>query len=163
MKLLIVRHAESNPDGNGFHHNEGVIGALSESGKAQAELLAKHLSTYKVGYIYSSDILRAAATAYVISDGMPDVTVMLTKDLRMIDPSESAEVFKNRVETFLNGLRQKYEHETIIIVSHSDVIQNLFDLLGHNSKVAPELCSVSEFDVDDDSKAETVRVNDTKY
>ncbi len=163
MKLLIVRHAETNLDFNGLQQSGGVIGALSEKGKIQAELLAKHLSSFKVSYIYSSDILRAVATSYVISDGMPDITVMLTKDLRIKDPDESSENFQKKIEKFLKGLCQKYDKQIIVIVSHSDVMQVIFGLLGSSTKTIPDLASVSEFDVSCEAESIVLRMNDTKY
>ena len=163
MKLLIVRHAETNPDGNGFNQNGGIIGALSENGKYQAERIAQHLSSYKVSYIYTSDIVRAVATSYVISDSMPDVTVMLTKDLRIKDPDESADRFRQRIASFLDGLKQKFDKQTIIIVSHSDAIQVLFELLNHKTKTIPGLSSVSEFDIAPNSDPVSVKINDTGH
>jgi len=163
MKLIIVRHAEVNLDYKGYEQNGGVIGALSDTGKNQAEKLAHHLSAYKVGYIYSSDILRAVATAYVISDSMPDVTVMLTKDLRIKDTDEDADHFKKRLTTFLDGLIQKYERETVIVVSHSDAMQILFGLLGCKSKIIPGLSSISEFDLKHNADPVAIRVNYIKH
>jgi broad specificity phosphatase PhoE len=139
-----------------------VIDALSELGKIQADHVAEHLSTFRVSYIYSSDIPRAVATSYVISDSMPDITIMLTKDLRLMSSGESVEDLKQRVKIFLDGLTKKFDNQTVIIVTHSDIIQLLFNLLGYTSKVIPSLASVSEFDLKKNTDPEAIRINDTK-
>jgi broad specificity phosphatase PhoE len=163
MKLLIARHAETNPNGHDMSQNGGVIGALSEKGKSQATKLAEHLKEFKIDYIYSSDILRSIATSYIVSDAMPDVTVMLTKDLRIKNPEESTDAFNQRVTTFLDGLKNKFENQTILLVSHSDVVQILLTILESERSSAPALGAVSEFSLKDTNSPVAIRVNDTSF
>jgi len=163
MKLLFTRHAETNPNGHDVTQNGGVLGALSEKGQDQASRLAKHLSEFNISYIYSSDILRAIATSYIISDTMPDVTVMLTKDLRIKDPSESNENFQKRLKTFLDGLVAKYDKQAILVVTHQDVIQNILKLLDIENPTSASLGAVSEFEITHNNPPKAIRVNDTSF
>lgn len=163
MRLIIARHAESNPLNNQVAEISGVIGALSEKGKDQAAKLASHLKDFRISYIYSSDILRAIATSYVISDEMPDVTVMLTRDLRIKETNETEDEFNARVKKFVEGVCNKYDNQTILLLTHSDVILSLFKALEVKNPTAPGLAAVSEFIIKTGTEPSVIRINDTSF
>ncbi|MBD3281217.1 hypothetical protein GF391_00535 [Candidatus Uhrbacteria bacterium] len=163
MKLLLARHAETNPNGHDDPQNGGVIGALSEKGKLQAQKMAEHLSAYGVNYIYSSDILRAIATAYIVSDAMPDVTVMLTQDLRIKSNDEANEEFAKRLKKFIYGIKDKYGKETVLIVTHMDALKIMLEIMGADKPGTPPLASVSEFALSAEGFFIPIRVNDDSY
>ncbi len=66
-KLYLVRHGQSagNAEGRFGGHSPTP---LSELGKKQAEITAKHLSKENIGAIYSSDLFRAVETAQPLAD-----------------------------------------------------------------------------------------------
>ncbi len=162
MKILLVRHAEGAHHQSADFSNGSINKALSDLGREQAQKLAKRLSQYNINYIYSSDICRAVATAYVISDEMPEVTVMLTKDLRVRDAQESDADFEKRIKHFYEGLLNKYNGDTVLIVAHMDVLSAMFKLLNYQGQSSPAQSSLSEFNVNG-QEVETVIVNDTSF
>ena len=65
--LILVRHGESNANGNGFFAGQLDI-ELSQRGLHQAELTAKYISEhYSVDAVYTSDLQRAYHTALPIA------------------------------------------------------------------------------------------------
>lgn len=162
MKLLLVRHAEGAVNQPGDFSNRSINSALSDNGKDQAQKLAKRLRLYNINYIYSSNICRAVGTAYVISDEMPEVTVMLTKDLRVRDSEESDADFEKRIKHFYEGLLNKYNGDTVLVVAHMDVLSAMFKLLNYSGQAAPQQASLSEFDISGQD-VESVVVNDTSF
>ncbi len=163
MKLLLARHAETNPNGHNDPQNGGVTGALSETGKLQAQIMAEHLAAFGVNYIYSSDILRAIATAYIVSDAMPDVTVMLTRNLRIRSADESNEDFGVRLQNFLLGLKDKYQKKTVLIVTHMDALKIMLEIIGIANSGTPSLGSVSEFSLSPEGVYAPIRINDDSF
>lgn len=83
MKLIMVRHGETvwNAEGRsqGFSDIE-----LSETGRQQAELLAKSLANESLEAIYASDLQRALNTARAIARHHP-LEVIADPDLRELD------------------------------------------------------------------------------
>ncbi len=80
MKLIVVRHAETveNTFGVFQSHNPGV---LSETGKVQAEKLAKRLLKEDIDVVYSSDLGRCKETLAPFLK-LRDVPVVYTEELR---------------------------------------------------------------------------------
>ncbi len=174
MRLLIARHADTQKDMHDISMDGMVADALSAKGNKQAEALAKHLSSLRIDYIYSSDILRAVATAYAISDAMPDVTLMLTKDLRIKSSDESEAEFLARVGKFICGLESKTKHGAVLLIAHSDVISAILGCFGAGSGSQLAHAGISEFILKSNGNlaslcaeggcgASVVRINDTSH
>jgi probable phosphoglycerate mutase len=72
--LLLIRHGET--EWNRERRFQGVVDvSLSERGRSQAELLAAWLAHEPLDAIYSSDLLRARATAETVAAGRMDVVL----------------------------------------------------------------------------------------
>ena len=66
MKLIIVRHAESEANSKGIsqgYKNEWEDTPLSGKGEQQAKKVAQRLKSEEISLIYSSDLKRAKQTA----------------------------------------------------------------------------------------------------
>ncbi len=61
MKLILVRHAETEANAKGINPGK-EHGELTILGKKQAELLAECLKSHKIDKVYSSDFPRAVYT-----------------------------------------------------------------------------------------------------
>jgi probable phosphoglycerate mutase len=79
MKLYFVRHGESEANLLREFSNSGVKHPLTEKGVEQARVLAYKLRDIPFACIYSSPVLRAMQTAYIVADGAP---VEVTEALR---------------------------------------------------------------------------------
>jgi len=162
MRLIIARHAEMKEHIDDIS-DDRVEEVLSEKGKQQAEALADSLKNAGINYIYSSNVMRAVATAYIISDAMPEITLMLTKDLSLRHGGESQEEFISRLKSFIKSLNQKYNQHTILLIAHSDVIATIINFLSaaNNSNFA--LAGISEFNIGQNGDVEVIRINDTAH
>ncbi|MFZ6015667.1 MAG: histidine phosphatase family protein [Patescibacteria group bacterium] len=162
MRLFIARHAETVPNMNGISVDQTMHNVLTDLGRAQAGMLAKHLRERSIDYIYASDILRTLATAYVISDAMPEITLMLTKDLRAKDSKESAAAFEVRISNFVRGLRQKYDKHNVLLITHSDVISQIRSaLVGKPAEV--DLASITELLLGPNEEIREATINFTEH
>ena len=162
MRLLLVRHAETAAHADCLAFDGTMHELLTEEGELQADYVAKRLIDERIRYIYCSDI-RSIATVHVISDAMPDVTVMLTKDLRTKDADESDEDFKKRIATFIDGLLRKYSKEVVLLVTHDDVIYRVIDYIGQQISEPVSHASITEYDLDASGKTKLIRYNDTSH
>jgi broad specificity phosphatase PhoE len=162
MKLLIVAHAQTKPDPSGVSMAGSMKDLLTESGMQDAENLVQHLMQERIHYVYCSD-MQSIATAHVISDEIPDVTVMLTKDLRTKESNEDADQFLNRIKLFLEGIKNKYDRENVLVITHDDVILSMVELLGNKKSGRINYASVTEYNIDRSGNAELIRFNDTGF
>ena len=68
-RFIFIRHAQStwNEIGRWQGHANPPLG---ENGRAQARLLARRLSTWKIDHLYCSDLDRAATTATIVGEAL---------------------------------------------------------------------------------------------
>ncbi len=68
-RLIFIRHAQStwNEIGRWQGHANPPLG---ENGRAQARLLARRLSTWKIDHLYCSDLDRATTTAAILGESL---------------------------------------------------------------------------------------------
>ena len=68
-RLIFIRHAQStwNEIGRWQGHANPP---LAENGRAQAQLLARRLSTWQIDHLYCSDLDRAATTAVIVGESL---------------------------------------------------------------------------------------------
>jgi broad specificity phosphatase PhoE len=67
MKIIFVRHGESEANLLNEFSNRGLKHGLTERGKAQAGILAEQLARHSVARVFSSPLLRALETAEILS------------------------------------------------------------------------------------------------
>ena len=153
MRLFLVRHGETD-----HNKNRVIMGhlptPLNETGKNQAKVLADELKDKGIQVIYSSDLVRAAETAEIISSKL-DLPVNYTDKLRehtlgdldgigiseMLDEMDSLKEFDdlmtkhngeltkdfiNRVwNEFRDIARENKEKDFVLIVSHGGCIRSI--------------------------------------
>ena len=84
MKLYFIRHGESEANVQHVISNLESPYELTETGKQQAQALAKSLRDIQLTAIYSSPVLRARQTADIVSQSF-NVTYQITEALREYD------------------------------------------------------------------------------
>ena len=87
MRLLFVRHGESEANTLGIISNRRLPHGLTNRGRQQAEALAERLAGAGVGAVYTSPVPRAEQTAAIVAAvcGVPSVS---TEALREFDCGE---------------------------------------------------------------------------
>lgn len=153
-QVIIVRHAETLWNEEGRRHGH-MDSPLSPKGENQAIALAERLSQHSFNVLYCSDCGRVCQTAEYISEktGHPillderlrdrnlGIFEGLTKaemkekypieyqdyqNSRDIPNGESNEERCNRAVSCITELAQRHLGETIVIVSHSGILDSLF-------------------------------------
>lgn len=81
--LYLVRHGNFDVKAQPAH---GLGGSLTALGRRQARLTAKRLSQLPIDAIYHSDMPRAAETAALIAEQLPDVPLRSSRLLRECTP-----------------------------------------------------------------------------
>ena len=155
MKLLVIRHGESEADLLDVHEGRADF-ALTERGHRQAEAMANYVAdNYNISKIYASTLTRAKQTAQHLSDktgisiffdenlmefnngllaGLPRAVVREkypeVLDLpidKAVYGQESQVEFRQRAENALSRIMNEAENdETIAIVSHGGMINQLY-------------------------------------
>ena len=155
MKLLVIRHGESEADLLDVHEGRADF-ALTERGHKQAEAMANYVvDNYNISKIYASTLTRAKQTAQHLSDktginiifdenlmefnngllaGLPRAVVREkypeVPDLpidKAVYGQESQTQFRQRAENALSRiLSEATQDETIAVVSHGGMINQLY-------------------------------------
>ncbi len=155
MKLLVIRHGESEADLLDVHEGRADF-ALTERGHRQAEAMANYVAdNYNISKIYASTLTRAKQTARHLSDktgipivfdenlmefnngllaGLPRAVVREkypeVPDLpidKAVYGQESQIEFRQRAENALSRIMNEAENdETIAVVSHGGMINQLY-------------------------------------
>ncbi len=155
MKLLVIRHGESEADLRDVHEGRADF-ALTERGHRQAEAMANYVAdNYNISKIYASTLTRAKQTAQHLSDktgisivfdenlmefnngllaGLPRAVVREkypeVPDLpidKAVYGQESQVEFRQRAENALSRIMNEAENdETIAVVSHGGMINQLY-------------------------------------
>ena len=155
MKLLVIRHGESEADLLDVHEGRADF-ALTERGHRQAESMANYVAdNYNISKIYASTLTRAKQTAGHLSDktgipiifdenlmefnngllaGLPRAVVRekypIVPDLpidKAVYGQESQVEFRQRAENALSRvISESQADETIAIVSHGGMINQLY-------------------------------------
>lgn len=155
MKLLIIRHGESEADLLDVHEGRADF-VLTERGHRQAEAMAEYVANnYNISKIYASTLIRAKQTAGHLSDktgipiifdenlmefnngllaGLPRAVVRekypIVPDLpvdKAVYGQESQVEFRQRAENTLSRvISESKSDESIAIVSHGGMINQLY-------------------------------------
>ncbi|MBI3572758.1 MAG: histidine phosphatase family protein [Candidatus Kerfeldbacteria bacterium] len=84
MKLILVRHGETDRNKDKHHVHHGPI-SLNSTGEKQAEATAQRLKLEHIDVIYSSHMPRAVETAEVIARFHPQAERIIDDNLRERD------------------------------------------------------------------------------
>jgi len=116
MRLILIRHAESEANAKGINQGQKVDTFLSKLGVKQAKQVAQRLGDEKIEIIYSSDLKRAKQTAEEINK-FHKLEIVYDKRLREKDhPEESLEAFVARLISFFEDI--KNIDKNILVVAH---------------------------------------------
>lgn len=115
MKLIIVRHGQSEANRKGIHQGQIVDSPLSEEGKKQAKIVAEKLKSEDIETIYSSDLKRAFETAKELGKIL-NLDIIRDKRLREFswgefdkNPEKREELFKELYKRESKKGTSKYE------------------------------------------------------
>lgn len=155
MKLLIIRHGESEADLLDVHEGRADF-ALMERGHRQAQAMAEYVAAnYRIDRIYASTLTRAMQTARHLSDatcvpirpehdlmefnngllaGLPHKEAAekypRVPDLppdKSVYEQESLVEFRDRAERILTKiLAEASENDTVAVVTHGGMINQLY-------------------------------------
>lgn len=161
--FYLVRHGESESNvrkiGNSFPEKRKM--PLTKKGVNQVLETAKVLSQKKIDIILASPLERTRETAALISEKI-GVEVLIDYRLHEIglgiyndkpletflskypderaritaDPSDGVESLidmRGRIESLLRDIRKIYMNKKVVIVSHGDVLDQLYGILTHKS------------------------------
>lgn len=150
MNLYLIRHGES--EGNLLGRIQGHANyVLTVQGRKQAEFLGSYLKDLNIDYLYSSDLLRAFATAEIASSSLDIAPVPWEKIREVnlgplqnktraqiyqtypqvletsiltsgIEGTESIKALSLRCNDVVTELRNKHINENVALVSHGGFI-----------------------------------------
>jgi broad specificity phosphatase PhoE len=137
MKIMLVRHAESEANAKGINQGQKIDSSLSNLGKKQARQVAQRLKNEKIDLIYSSDLKRAKETAEQINK-FHKLKIIYDERLREKDhPEEELEKFVNRLISFFNEI--KNINKNILIVAHGGTNVSLLAISTGNREKGGKL------------------------
>jgi broad specificity phosphatase PhoE len=152
--ILLIRHAQTDWNLVGRWQGHTDI-PLNDTGRAQAEALARRLSHWPIRAVYSSDLQRAAATADTLSAALGLTTLYdpnwrertlgdlegltvaeievrhpgqwseLRRGLRNLPGCESQAMLRERTTAAFERLVQQHPGEMVAVVSHGGALHAL--------------------------------------
>ena len=160
IRLILVRHGQT--EANFRHLLQGQSdGALTKTGKQQADALAQHLRVLTIDRILSSDLQRAIDTAASIAcfhgisvevnpiirewncgllDGLPAEELFRAReksDLSLSDfrpeGGETLSEVRERALTFLYEIENKFDGLNVLVCSHGDFLRMLIGCIIQKS------------------------------
>ena len=154
MKIILVRHAETEANYNGIIQGQGLNGLLSDSGVRQAQRLSAKLKSTKIDMCFTSPMARTWQTAMILVGDR----AIINEDKRLIerylgkfegvkkedydhikywdydnnindgDVEPVRDIF-SRANAFLDEIKEKYSDKTILVVSHSAIIRAMHHII----------------------------------
>jgi broad specificity phosphatase PhoE len=124
MKIIFVRHGESEYNVNPVEENEGK--GLTRKGKMQAKYLGNSLKNEKISIVYTSSLLRAKQTGEIISK---IINVPIKASIEELDEYSSKHLKSilqilfnkrlKRLKSFLKNIsKDREEDKTVLIIAH---------------------------------------------
>lgn len=154
MRLLLIRHGQTDYNVARLIQGAGVDAPLNELGHTQAQKVGRHIADISVDHIYSSDQQRAAQTMRHIAEHHAHIEPILNpilreraagifegKHYRYYDffrkiavsawehfkpwGGESMTQLQKRVVAWYEEVKEKHQGETVVVVTHGAVINAL--------------------------------------
>jgi len=154
LTFYLLRHGKTENNQKSIIMGARIDTPLTESGLANADVLANKLRGIKFDHVYSSDLGRAFITAHIIVEKLKiESKLSPAKELREIDygdytyrqkeevkkecpeyktsaefifpNGESFNLMQKRAVYFVKKLEKEHPNKTILIVSHAGVIRAL--------------------------------------
>lgn len=147
MKIFLTRHAQTEENANGIIQGQ-LPGRLSQIGRIQVQKVAQRLKDWRIDFVYSSDLARAAETAKEIAKYHPNVPLQYDPDLRernlgeyqgkktaelgwhnenyvvkdiSLKKGETLEALYQRAQKFINKLQKKHPKGRILCSGHEGI------------------------------------------
>ena len=148
LKLIIARHGVTLENASNIAQGQ-TDGTLSAEGKAANEELGRELQQHFFKTIYSSPLGRALQTAEAIQRYNPHTQLMVDHRLMerhlgilqerpypvpyseadLYEGMETAASMVERLNEFLQEIKQKHKDETVVVVSHGYLIKVLLSIV----------------------------------
>ncbi len=179
MKILLTRHGQT--DWNVLGKIQGLTDIeLNETGIKQAEETREKLLDKKIDLILTSPLKRAKKTAEIIGKGR-NIPIIVDNGLierafgknegktreefdfdevwnyklnKQYEDAESVGDLFNRIDTFLNNIKETYPDKTVLLVTHGGVsipIRAYFEGIPENTEVLRNMgignCEVKEYEL----------------
>lgn len=154
MKIILVRHAETEANYEGIIQGQGLNGLLSNAGIRQAKKLSDKLKSTNIDLCYTSPMARTWQTAMILVGDR----AIINDDKRLIERYlgsyegvkkedykyknywdyklnltdggvEPVQDLISRASSFLEEIKEKHPDKTVLIVSHSALIRALHHLI----------------------------------
>ena len=155
--LLLVRHGETdwNAEGRLQGHTDRP---LNDYGRTQAKELADRLAGEGADAIYTSDLVRAKATAEIIGERL-GLTVVVDPDLREKDwgnwegltgdervhvefEGESTEDHRDRVTGAVRRIVARHPAQRVVVVTHGGSLRRIRTAVNGVAEPVIENCAV---------------------
>jgi broad specificity phosphatase PhoE len=155
--LLLVRHGETdwNAEGRLQGHTDRP---LNDYGRTQAKALADRLAGEGADAIYTSDLVRAKATAEIIGERL-GLTVVVDPDLREKDwgtwegltgdervhvefEGESTEDHRDRVMGAVRRIVARHPAQRVVVVTHGGSLRRIQTAVNGVAEPVIENCAV---------------------
>ncbi len=158
MRLILVRHAQTDLNTKRVYQGTRLDFALNEVGREQAKKTAEFLKDYKFDLILSSPLKRAIETANIINEKHNNEIILMNsiterdfgefdgqsydnidyKKVREDDSYhkygvESPQSFQKRIQDFLDDIHGEHYGKTILVVSHGGTLKMLLSILQNIS------------------------------
>lgn len=131
LNLLLVRHGLQDQQRT---YGKWIGAALSETGKAQAALVARRLSRFPITQLYCSDMARSYQTCQAVRRLLPETPWEVMPDMREIsvfqvrgrkiartvEARSQLHEERSRVARFAEHLRTRHHHgELVAVIGHN--------------------------------------------
>lgn len=171
MILYVVRHGQT--EANAKHLFNGINEFdLTDIGIKQAEELIPNIKKINIDCIFSSPLKRTIHTANILNinnkqvytdkrlierncgkytlkptDLIEDINALYYKDKNEYPEFEPFSKIIERVNSFIRELKEKYEEENILIVTHGDIILGFQEYFNRRNDGYPKTCELSKFEL----------------
>lgn len=132
--ILWMRHAESSWNAAGRLQYDALHPELTEQGREQAISAARELRDRGITALWSSPAVRAQQTAAFVAETL----ALDVRTSHLLLEQSSRETTADVADRVLSFTAQLPEHQTILAVSHGDVIAIAAELLaGQRTGILP--------------------------
>lgn len=132
MRIVLIRHGESEANRLGIKQGKTIDTSLSELGRKQAGRVAERLKNEKIDLIYASNLKRARETAEAIAKHH-NLNVIIDERLTEADEDKSDVERQIRdVKSFMKDLEDK--EGNIVIVAHGGTNRTFLAISTGNRK-----------------------------
>ena len=172
MILYVVRHGQTPANVDHLFNGINTLD-LTDVGVKQAEELASSLKDIDIDYIFCSPLKRTVHTANILNVDNKQINiddrlierdcgkytlkptsliedrsdVLYDKNDNKYEEFESFSSIIERVNDFINDLKEEYKDKNILVVTHGDVIVGFQEYFNRRSDGYPKTCQLLKFEI----------------